>query len=305
MLVCVVALISVVVALVQLRGTPVRHEAPIIAAAISAPRAADLVIARKTVSRGLPLLATADLEAAFGNTTAPGAMIAGTAATVEVSVMNTGLVSWSATGEQAVHLSYHWFDSSGNTAQWDGTRAVLEHDVAPGDAATLVVDLRAPGTDGSYVLAWDMVKEGSGWFSASSTAMKTQPVAVSDGVTVEDLRAVARQAAISVGLDPEIFDRQIMAESGFDRDASSPAGARGIAQITPATAQSWGVDTSDPVASLQAAALHMAGYVKRFGDYPMALAAYNAGPRAVERYGGVPPYAETQNYVSKILGTRD
>ena len=269
---------------------------------VSTPRAADLVTARKNADRAMPLLATAELEAAFESTTAPGSMIAGTATTVEVSVTNTGLASWAATGEHAVHLSYHWFAADGSTVQWDGTRTVLQRDVAPGDVANLVVDLRAPGTDGSYILAWDMVKEGSGWFTASATAMKTQSVAVSDGVTVEDLRAVARQAAISAGFDPEIFDRQIMAESGFDPDAHSPAGARGIAQITPATAQSWGVDASDPVAALQAAAQHMAGYVKKYGDYSMALAAYNAGPRAVERYGGVPPFAETRNYVAKILG---
>jgi len=315
-IVCVVALIAVVVAVMQamqieaVRSRPAssidqidsaRSRPDPANAVVSTPRAADLVIARKNVDR-TPLLATADLEVAIESTTAPGSMIAGTAATVEVSVTNTGLASWPATGELAVHLSYHWFDADGGTAQWDGTRAVLEHDVAPGDAATLVVDLRAPGRDGSYILAWDMVKEGAGWFSASSTAMRTQPVAVSDGVTVEDLRAVTRQAAIRAGLDPEIFERQIQAESGFDRDASSPAGARGIAQITPATAQSWGVDTSDPVASLQAAAEHMAGYVKTYGDYSLALAAYNAGPRAVERYGGVPPFAETQRYVAKILG---
>ena len=251
------------------------------------------------------LLATADLDAAIWGPTAPGSMIAGTAATVEVSVTNTGLASWPATGDQAVHLSYHWFAADGSTAQWDGTRAVLAHDVAPGDDATLVVDLRAPAREGSYVLAWDMVKEGSGWFSAGATAMPTQSVAVSDGVTVEDLRAVARQAAISAGLDPVIFERQIQAESGFDRDARSPAGARGIAQITPATARAWGVDTSDAVASLQVAAQQMAGYVKKYGDYSLALAAYNAGPGSVERYGGVPPFAETQRYVAKILGGGD
>jgi hypothetical protein len=270
-------------------------------AVVSTPRAADLVAARKNVD-GAPLLATADLEASFGSTTAPGSMIAGTAARVEVSVTNTGLASWPATGEQAVRLSYHWFGADGSTAQWDGTRGALHHDVAPGDTATLVVDLHAPARDGSYVLAWDMVKEGAGWFSATPTAMKKQPVAVSDGLTVEDLRAVARHAAISAGLDPDIFERQIHAESGFDRDARSPAGARGIAQIMPATAQSWGVDTSDPVASLQVAAQRMAGYVKKYGSYSAALAAYNAGPGAVERYGGVPPYAETQHYVAKILG---
>jgi hypothetical protein len=278
-------------------------DAAIVLPEIAAPRAAGSVIARKTVNRGLALRTTAELEAAFGNTTAPASIIEGTAVTLEVSVTNTGLLSWPASGEQAVHVSYHWFDADGNTALWDGTRAVLEHDVAPGEATTLLVDVRAPGTNGNYVLAWDMVKEGSGWFSASSTAMKTERVMVSDGVTVADLRAIARQAATSAGLDPNIFDRQIMAESGFDPNAASPAGARGIAQITPATARGWGVDTSDPVASLQAAAQHMAGYVKRYGDYPMALAAYNAGPRAVEQYGGVPPFAETQNYINKILGT--
>jgi len=249
----------------------------------------------------MPLLAT-DLDVAFGDASTPESMIAATAQTIEVSVTNTGLASWAANGEHAVHLSYHWFAADGSVVQWDGTRAVLAHDVAPGAAVTLAVDLRAPSADGSYTLAWDMVKEGAGWFAATRSAMKTQPVAVAGAVTVEDLRAVARQAAISVGLDPVIFVRQIQAESGFDRDARSPAGAHGIAQITPATAQSWGVDTSDPVASLQVAAEHMAGYVQKYGDYAMALAAYNAGPRSVERYGGVPPYAETQRYIAKILG---
>jgi hypothetical protein len=229
-------------------------------------------------------------------------IIAGTAMTVEVIVTNTGLVSWPAGGEQAVRLSYHWFDANGKVVLWDGPRADLQHDVAPGEAATLAVNFVSPGTSGNYLLAWDMVKEGAHWFSATSIAMKTERLAVDEGVTRADFRAIARQAAISAGLDPEIFDRQIMAESGFDPKAASPAGAQGIAQITPATAQGWGVDTSDPVASLQAAAQHMAGYVTRFGNYPMALAAYNAGPRAVERFNGVPPYAETQNYISKILG---
>jgi len=309
-IVCVVALASAVVAVMQVtqidgaRSRTAQVDIAVVAPAdntASTPRAADLVIARKNVNRS-SLLATADLDAAIWSTTAPGSMTAGTAATVEVSVTNTGLASWPATGEQAVHLSYHWFAADGSTAQWDGTRAVLEHDVAPGDEATLRIDLQAPARNGSYVLAWDMVKEGSGWFSAGATAMPTQPVAVSGGVTADDLHAVARHAAVSVGLDPDIFERQIQAESGFDPEAHSPAGARGIAQITPATARAWGVDTSDPVASLHAAAEHMAGYVKKYGNYSLALAAYNAGPGSVDRYGGVPPFAETQHYVAKILG---
>jgi len=269
---------------------------------VSTPRAADLVTARKTVARESAPIATTNLDASYERTTPLNSIIAGTAVTVEVNVKNTGLLSWPAGGDQAVRLSYHWFDADGHTVMWDGARAVLLHDVPPGEAATLVVDLRAPGTRGSYVLAWDMVKEGSGWFSASATQMKTERLVVDEGVTTDDLRAVARQAAVSAGLDPVIFDRQIEAESGFDPQATSPAGAVGIAQITPATARTWGVDPSDPVAALQVAAQQMAGYVNRYGgNYAMALAAYNAGPRAVERFGGVPPYAETQNYVRKIL----
>ena len=241
-------------------------------------------------------------EATYGRTTAPASIITGTVVTVEVSVTNISLLSWPASGEQAVHLAYHWFDATGKTVVWDGTRAILGRDIAPGETTALVVNVRAPEADGSYVLAWDMVREGSGWFSASSTAMKTEPVAVGDSATLA-LRAIAREAATSAGLDPDIFERQIMAESQFDPNATSPAGARGIAQLTPATARAWGVDPSDPVASLQAAAQHMAGYVKQYGNYPMALAAFNAGPGAVERYGGVPPFAETRNYISKILGS--
>jgi hypothetical protein len=241
-------------------------------------------------------------EAAYGRTTAPASIIAGTVVTIEVSVTNTGLMSWPASGEHAVHLAYHWLDERGNTVLWDGARAVLERDIAPDETTTLVVSVRAPEADGSYVLAWDMVQEGSGWFSGSSTAMKTEPVAVGDSATLP-LRAIAREAALSAGLDPDIFERQIMAESQFDPNATSPAGARGIAQLTPATARAWGVDPSDPVASLQAAAQHMAGYLKQYGNYPLALAAFNAGPGAVDRYGGVPPFAETRSYISKILGS--
>lgn len=305
-MICVVALVSAVAAPPHIDVTRARPDVaiapPVVASASaseSTPRAADLVIARKTVTRALTF---ADLEAAYGRTTAPASIVAGAAVPVEVSVTNIGLLSWPASGEQAVHLAYHWFDASGKTVVWDGTRAVLERNIAPGETTALIVNVRAPEADGSYLLAWDMVREGSGWFSAGPTAMKTEPVAVGDSVTLA-LRAMAREAAISVGLDPDIFERQIMAESQFDPSATSPAGARGIAQLTPATARAWGVDPSDPVASLQAAAQHMAGYVKQYGNYPMALAAFNAGPGAVERYGGVPPFAETRNYISKILGS--
>lgn len=115
-----------------------------------------------------------------------------------------------------------------------------------------------------------------------------------------DLRAYARQRAEKYGIDPDIFERQITQESNWNPKAKSGAGALGIAQFMPGTAAGMGVDPSDPYAALDAAARLDADNLKRFGSVDKMLAAYNAGPGAVEKYGGVPPYAETQEYVRKI-----
>jgi soluble lytic murein transglycosylase-like protein len=118
-----------------------------------------------------------------------------------------------------------------------------------------------------------------------------------------DLRAYARQAALRAGIDPDIFERQIQQESGFSPTAKSPAGAQGIAQFMPDTAAGLKLDPSDPYASLDAAAQLDAQNLARYGgDYAKALAAYNAGGGNVDKYGGVPPFAETQDYVKTILG---
>ena len=91
-------------------------------------------------------------------------------------------------------------------------------------------------------------------------------------------------------------------ESGGNTSAVSPAGAQGLMQLMPSTAQGLGVDPWNPDQAVQGAAQLLSGYLHRFGTVPLALAAYNAGPAAVEQYGGVPPYTETQNYVSRITG---
>ena len=113
----------------------------------------------------------------------------------------------------------------------------------------------------------------------------------------------ASAAAQKYGLNPVAFVRQIGQESGFNPSAVSRAGAIGIAQFMPDTARGLGVDPTDPYASLDAAARLMRQYLDKYGNYATALAAYNAGPGAVEQYGGVPPYAETQAYVQAIMGT--
>jgi len=115
------------------------------------------------------------------------------------------------------------------------------------------------------------------------------------------LQDYARQVAQKAGVDPDVFVRQIQQESGFNPNARSPAGATGVAQIVPQYHP--GVDASDPYASLDYAANLMKSNLGKYGgDYAKALAAYNAGGGAVDKYGGVPPFEETQRYVSTILG---
>jgi len=93
-------------------------------------------------------------------------------------------------------------------------------------------------------------------------------------------------------------------ESNFNPTAGSPAGARGLTQLMPGTARGLGVtDVTDPAQALEGGAKYLRQQLDAFGgDVTRALAAYNAGPGAVQRFGGVPPYAETQNYVRKVQG---
>jgi soluble lytic murein transglycosylase-like protein len=109
-------------------------------------------------------------------------------------------------------------------------------------------------------------------------------------------------AAQRHGVDPALLAGLIKQESGFDPNAGSSAGARGLTQLMPGTAAGLGVtDVLDPAQSIEGGAKYLAAQLKTFGgDVARALAAYNAGPGAVQRFGGVPPYAETQNYVRRV-----
>lgn len=118
-----------------------------------------------------------------------------------------------------------------------------------------------------------------------------------------DYVELARQKALKYGLDPTLFVRQIQAESSFNPNAVSPKGAIGLGQIMPATAKELGINPEDPDQNLEGAARYMRQQLDTFGDYPLALAAYNAGAGNVRKAGGIPNFTETQNYVSKIMGT--
>jgi soluble lytic murein transglycosylase-like protein len=109
-------------------------------------------------------------------------------------------------------------------------------------------------------------------------------------------------AAAKYNVDAALLRGLIRQESNFNPNAGSPAGARGLTQLMPGTASALGVDPSVPAQAIEGGAKYLRQQLDKFGNDPAkALAAYNAGPGAVQRYGGVPPYAETQNYVRKVL----
>ncbi|TVP65006.1 MAG: lytic transglycosylase domain-containing protein [Nitriliruptor sp.] len=108
-------------------------------------------------------------------------------------------------------------------------------------------------------------------------------------------------AAKANGLDPRLFAALVWSESWCNPDAVSWAGALGLAQLMPSTAASLGVDPWVPEQNLDGGARYLSQQISRFGSVELGLAAYNAGPGAVTRYGGIPPFPETQNYVPTLL----
>ena len=120
------------------------------------------------------------------------------------------------------------------------------------------------------------------------------------------LAGAAVRAARQNGLPPEFLAATLLQESAFDPRAISAAGAVGIAQFMPSTADDAGVNPFDPFDAIDGAARMLSGYVRAYGDrypdpYAIALAAYNAGPGAVDAYHGVPPYPETREYINDII----
>jgi soluble lytic murein transglycosylase-like protein len=123
-----------------------------------------------------------------------------------------------------------------------------------------------------------------------------------------DPRELVTRAAVRNGLPPEFLHSIAVVESGYRQDAVSPKGAIGIMQLMPQTARDLQADPSDAEQNVNAGARYLRQLLLKYMDDPYqvrkALAAYNAGPAAVDRYGGVPPYGETQRYVQRVLEVR-
>lgn len=138
--------------------------------------------------------------------------------------------------------------------------------------------------------------------SASAAEAATMPP---DGPSSGDvhLDLIIFRAGESEGVDPRFIHAVIWQESKYESHALSHAGARGLMQLMPATARRFGCNNPEnAAANIKAGTKYLAWLLKRFnGDVALALAGYNAGEGAVDKYKGVPPYSETQNYVHKIV----
>lgn len=117
----------------------------------------------------------------------------------------------------------------------------------------------------------------------------------------EEIEPMIARAAEKNGVDPAIIKAVVRAESGFRNDAVSRVGAVGLMQLMPGTARALGVDPTDPEQNIDGGTRYLKQQIDKFGSLDLALAAYNAGPGSVTRFGGVPPYTETQKYVGDVM----
>ena len=140
---------------------------------------------------------------------------------------------------------------------------------------------------------------GDGTKTSSSSRARRGPTA---RLAPWEVEVWIRESAERLALDPDLIRAVIQVESNFDPRATSHKGAMGLMQLMPETAASLAVrDPYDPQQNIRGGSDYLSRMLRRFGRTELALAAYNAGPEAVARYGGVPPYRETRNYVEKVL----
>jgi len=167
--------------------------------------------------------------------------------------------------------------------------------VAASPALAQVLEIGADG--GVTTFAGPAIYTSQG--ALSLIAQSPKPAASAPAEVARAIEDSAQRHAVSAPLAKAVAWQ----ESHFQQAAISPKGALGVMQLMPGTARLLGVDANDLKGNIEGGVAYLGQMVERFeGDLPRALAAYNAGPEAVDRYGGVPPYAETQAYVRAVLG---
>ncbi len=143
-------------------------------------------------------------------------------------------------------------------------------------------------------------------FSAIPGTVLARPATLIERIRLDYIESYIEEAATKQRLEPALLRALIRVESNFNHKATSRVGAKGLMQIMPLTAEELGnkkaLDHRNPRANILAGTQYLRTLINQFrGDLKLAIAAYNAGPNAVKKYKGVPPYAETKNYVKKVL----
>jgi soluble lytic murein transglycosylase-like protein len=189
---------------------------------------------------------------------------------------------------------------------WDGMADQVAHSGGMGLAKILYKQLLGQSDSGSATATLSQALSATTATTATTAAANAYATTSKTKLSSDTLSQAVAKASAETGLSKELLHGVIQTESAGNTSARSPKGAIGLMQLMPGTAKEMGVDPTDPVQNVLGGARYLAQMKQRFGSDQLALAAYNAGPGAVEDHGGrIPPYKETQDYVKRVLAARD